>query len=42
VGKLFDVAVGLDPKEGKTLGFYILHTAGEAGNDRVVEFFELD
>ncbi len=42
VGKILDVAPGLDPKEGKTLGFYILHTVGVEDQDRVVEFWELD
>ena len=42
VGKILDIAPGLDPKEGKTPGFYILHTTGVEDQDRMVEFYELD
>jgi hypothetical protein len=41
-GKILDIAPGLDPKTGKTPGFYILHTTGAENQDRAVQFWELD
>lgn len=42
VGKILDIAPGMDPKNGKTPGFYILHTTGADNQDRSVQFWELD
>ena len=41
-GKILDIAPGLDPKNGKIPGFYILHTTGADNQDRAVQFWELD
>ncbi len=41
-GRILDVALGMDPRTGKTPGIYVLHTSGEKEADRTVEFFALD
>lgn len=41
-GKVLDVAVGMDPKEGKTPGLYVLQTLGLEDRDRMVQFYVLD
>jgi hypothetical protein len=41
-GKVLDVATGLDPKEGKVPGLYVLQAVGAESKDRLVQFFALD
>jgi len=41
-GKALDIALGTDPKDGKTPGFLVLTATGEDGKGRTLEFLGLD
>lgn len=41
-GKVLDVTIGLDPKDGKVPGFLVLAATGAEGKERTLLFFGLD